>query len=107
MLHHSSMNGHYIKSCISITINNPILGMGKESIVFSLRCATPFVQCAHGGHLSQQIYSIQNSLIEFHGELFSSFVLIPSQDLQIAVSSPVAPNYLSNPHLANLARTSC
>lgn len=106
MLHHSSMNCHYIKGCIGITINNPILGMGQESIIFSFRCTAPFVQCANGGHLSQQIYGVQNALIEFYSELFSPFFLIPLQYLQITVGSLGAPNYLSNPHLANLAKAS-
>lgn len=30
MLHHSSMNCHYIEGRLGITINNPIFGMGQE-----------------------------------------------------------------------------
>ena len=60
----------------------------------------------NGRHLGQSFYRIQNSLEEFLSELFATFLTIPQKDILIDFKRFFAPDYLTNPHLANSFKAS-
>ncbi len=106
LLHHGSVNSHDVKARFGKAIDDAVLRMRQEAVIFCFRGGTAFVQASDSRHLGKKFYCFQYTTIKLLCEYGSALFLIPSQNVNESVGGSFIPFYLTNPHCANLANAS-